>query len=509
MSQQFINYGTFPDDPNADAIRMAFQKIQSNFDELYVGSSTPSGPVLSVISGTGITIAGTGTNVVTGGSTGDVTISASIPNIRLTSTQLQFTSRTGSYVPPIPNGITITNSNQVILIDIPETITISGNMTANTNLIGGNVLTTGNANISTLNVTGTSNLNAVGNVTITGGIAGQVLTTDGSGVLSWVSVAVAGLANGTSAVTIPTANGNVNTAVGGVANVFVITTTGANITGTATATGNITGANIVTAGVVSATGNISGGNISSTGLITATGNITGSNLITTGDVFATGNVSGGNINTTGVVSATGNVSGGNINTAGIVSATGNISGGNISIAGVAAVTGNITGGNLSVTGTTLTTDITSGANTTAGTITGKWSLSSGSTLQAGYADLAEYYSADKQYEPGTVVEFGGTHEVQICDNMYSTLVAGILTTKPAYVMNADIKCDYPVAIALQGRTPVKVLGDVTRGDILVSGGDGRACRGNNYDIKFGTILGKAITSFTGAEGIVEIMVGRY
>lgn len=45
-----------------------------------------------------------------------------------------------------------------------------------------------------------------------------------------------------------------------------------------TATGNITGGNVTTAGQVSAAGNIAGGNITTSGLISATGNVTGGNI---------------------------------------------------------------------------------------------------------------------------------------------------------------------------------------------------------------------------------------
>jgi hypothetical protein len=43
----------------------------------------------------------------------------------------------------------------------------------------------GAANLTTLEVGATANLGEVGNVTITGGSSGQVLTTNGSGALSW------------------------------------------------------------------------------------------------------------------------------------------------------------------------------------------------------------------------------------------------------------------------------------------------------------------------------------
>ena len=58
----------------------------------------------------------------------------------------------------------------------------------------------------------------------------------------------------------------------------------------------------------------------------------------------TGNVSGGNILTTGLISAAGNVRGGNINTAGVVSATGNISGNYI--VGNGSLLSNLTGANV-------------------------------------------------------------------------------------------------------------------------------------------------------------------
>jgi len=58
------------------------------------------------------------------------------------------------------------------------------------------------------------------------------------------------LSNGTSNVSIPELNGNVTASVGGNANVFIVTATGANVTGTFNATGNITqaGAGLATTG---------------------------------------------------------------------------------------------------------------------------------------------------------------------------------------------------------------------------------------------------------------------
>jgi filamentous hemagglutinin len=89
------------------------------------------------------------------------------------------------------------------------------------------------------------------------------------------------------------------------------------------ATGNVTGGNLTTAGLITATGNVTGGNLTTAGLITATGNVTGGNIATAGTVSATANVTGGNIITAGAVSATGNVvSVANVNGANINATTG-------------------------------------------------------------------------------------------------------------------------------------------------------------------------------------------
>ena len=152
--------------------------------------------------------------------------------------------------------------------------------------------------------------------------------------------------------------------------------------------------------------------------------------------------------------------------------------------------------------TSLTT-ISTGANTTPGTITGTWSLTPGSTLIATYADLAEFYEADHEYEPGTVLEFGGEKEVTLAK--YTTnRVAGVVSTNPAYVMNASCP-GIAVAIALQGRVPCKVRGNIKKGDMLVSAGNGSAHAAT--DPAIGTVIGKSLQDHTG-EGIIEVAIGR-
>jgi hypothetical protein len=107
-----------------------------------------------------------------------------------------------------------------------------------------NITSTGT--LTSLNVSGTSNLGPVGNVTITGGSTGYYLQTNGSGGLSWSAIPVGtGISNGTSNVNIPTINGNINLSVGGNANVLVVTGTGASVTGNINSSGNVTASRLI------------------------------------------------------------------------------------------------------------------------------------------------------------------------------------------------------------------------------------------------------------------------
>ena len=132
-------------------------------------------------------------------------------------------------------------------------------------------------------------------------------------------------------------------------------------------------------------------------------------------------------------------------------------------------------------------------------------MSSGSKLQATYADLAENYVADANYEAGTLLEIGGMHEVTLASSE-TRRIAGIVSTNPAHLLNAECQGDFVVAIALQGRVPCKVTGSVRRGDMLVSAGNGyaKACE----EPKLGSVIGKALEDFNGEFGIIEVIVGR-
>ena len=239
------------------------------------------------------------------------------------------------------------------------------------------------------------------------------------------------------------------------------------------------------------------------GAFSAVGNANVGNIGAAAGVFTT--VTGSlttaaqpNITSTGTLvslSVSGNANVGNV---GSTTFVGNLSG---NVSGTLSTTGNVTAGNLILANAST---ITVGANTNIGYLTGNWQLTTGSRMQATYADLAEYYEADQDYEPGTVVEFGGEKEVTIAEDG-TTRVAGVITTNPAYVMNTSCP-GIAVAIALQGRVPVKVRGTVRKGDMMVSGGSGFARPWNNAQM--GMVIGKAIENFDGIEGVIEIAVGR-
>ena len=137
-----------------------------------------------------------------------------------------------------------------------------------------------NSGANTLSIAGTvaitGNLSVSGNSTLSGNILGDRIQ------------------NGTTSIDIQTANGNANITIGGTSNVAVFATTGAYVAGLVSATGNITGNNLVinsirsddssfvtmedgvnVDGEISATGNITGGNISTAGVVKTGAFVTG------------------------------------------------------------------------------------------------------------------------------------------------------------------------------------------------------------------------------------------
>jgi hypothetical protein len=127
---------------------------------------------------------------------------------------------------------------------------------------------------------------------------------------------------------------------------------------------------------------------------------------------------------------------------------------------------------------TSTTEVISGTTITPGAMKATYFV--GTATAANYADLAEKYIADAEYEVGTVLMIGGDNEVTACQVGHRAV--GPVSEKPAYLMNFELEGG--TAIALKGRVPVKVTGSVIKGQRLVAGpaGTAQSAMGNNADV---------------------------
>ena len=175
MAQQIIDFGSFPDDPDADPIRSAFQKTQENFTDLY--RLTTSTGVLSInrTKQPGISV---------NNSTGNVLISADFSrlNVQTTSLEVGLTPNSLGYATTVNNAIqtlyidlrdnsyisnslVIGNPNgapNVMIGAVPNTSMGLGDITAN-GIIRGNVILGNLANIA-------GNVNVTGNINVTSNI---------------------------------------------------------------------------------------------------------------------------------------------------------------------------------------------------------------------------------------------------------------------------------------------------------------------------------------------------
>ena len=132
----------------------------------------------------------------------------------------------------------------------------------------------------------------------------------------------------------------------------------------------------------------------------------------------------------------------------------------------------------------------------------------GTSVTAQYADLAERFEADNVYSPGTVVELGGTKEITRAVQELSESVFGVISTAAAYLMNSNAGSNttHP-AVAVSGRVPVRVIGQIKKGDRLVSAGNGLARAADRTEITAFNVIGRALADKTTLdEGTVEAIV---
>jgi len=193
--------------------------------------------------------------------TGNIT-SGNISSTNYTGTNI---SVTGTVATASTVGGVITGSSVSVTGTSTSASTIGGVITgSSTSVTGtqtaastvGGVITGSSASV-TGDVAG-ANLTTAGNVSATGNIAGNYLLAN---IYFATGFSASRIFNGTSEANIGTSGGNANISIGGVSNVVVFSTTGEFVTGLLSATGNVTGGNVLTGGLISATGNISGGNI--------------------------------------------------------------------------------------------------------------------------------------------------------------------------------------------------------------------------------------------------------
>jgi hypothetical protein len=195
-----------------------------------------------------------------------------------------------------------------------------------------------------------------------------------------------------------------------------------------------------------------------------------------------------------------------------------IAGTTTSTAFAGPLTGNVTG-NITSTGANSMTTLTMGGNLTSkailpdtttsydiGSSSKKYNTVYAKATSAQYADLAEIYESDAEYEAGTVVVFGGEKEITISKVGNDTAVAGVISENPAYLMN-DSANGLPVA--LMGKVKCKVIGHINKGDMLSAHPQHNGVAKKTFDPQVGEVIGKALEDYDSTEiGTINIVVGR-
>lgn len=246
-----------------------------------------------------------GTNLsVTGNVTMNVAFATTLHSSDLSSTRIPFANASNILVDSASLTFDTTASelrtaNFSASGNIAASIVTAGTLSATGNVLAGNVSVTGDVHgttltgalttgsqsnitsvgtLTSLSVNGVTSLGPIANVRISDGASGQYIMSNGAGGLSWDTLDLSIIDNGSSNVSIPTSGGNINMSVGGTPNVVVVTGTGANITGIVDVTGNVVGNNLIANNKVYANAGVD-----STSAITGT-------VIVDGGIAANGNI---------------------------------------------------------------------------------------------------------------------------------------------------------------------------------------------------------------------------
>ena len=134
---------------------------------------------------------------------------------------------------------------------------------------------------------------------------------------------------------------------------------------------------------------------------------------------------------------------------------------------------------------------------------------------ADYAESVGVSGDRTAYEPGDilVIDPNAPGKFLKSNQAYSTLVAGIYSTKPGFVGRlepASAKTDATeVPMAMVGRVPTKVSaenGPVKIGDLLVSSSTiGYAMKGSDRSQMLGAVIGKALGSLDSGTGVIMVL----
>jgi hypothetical protein len=161
-----------------------------------------------------------------------------------------------------------------------------------------------------------------------------------------------------------------------------------------------------------------------------------------------------------------------------------------------------------IPGVTGLTNLNANGAGNLGSSTGYFNTVFATATTALYADVAERFAADTIYEPGTVVELGGSAEITRSELELSDNVFGVISTRAAFTMNHGAGSDetHP-PVAMTGRVPVRVTGVVRKGDRLVAAGNGMARAARPGEATAFNVIGRALEDRREAtEGRVEAIV---
>jgi hypothetical protein len=138
--------------------------------------------------------------------------------------------------------------------------------------------------------------------------------------------------------------------------------------------------------------------------------------------------------------------------------------------------------------------------------------------QTGGADFAESVAVAKEvthHEAGDllIVDATGKRQLKLSWEPYSTLVAGIYSTKPGVLATPhrmDEIAANEIPLAIVGIVPCKVSaenGPIQPGDLLVtSATPGHAMRGTDRNRMLGAVVGKALEPLSEGKGVIQVLV---